>query len=358
MCNPKNIDAVVWDGFIKKGAVPFDTHILQPASLLLNLYGEDIRTRAFTTRDWENGELVLRPDFTVPVALDYLSKLKKTSKTEQAEHRYCYKGTVFRATDGDKIRRKEEGQIGFEIIGAQSPEDAEIEVFSAFYNIFKNYDVDFVFSDINLLFSAISDLKTSSWRKAFLNRHIWRPARFMELLERFAFAGDCQNEMVDEYAVVHSPEIGLRTIKEVQTRMHLLENDAQTPPLAEKEKERIKQLLAIRVSASQAVNALNELDFDSPAFGVRLKAFDKCGIDIERLTFEACYGQTSMEYYDGFIFGGYLRNHLNGLPIITGGRYDALMDALGAEKKVAAMGGVFRNNLFNRLEGKKADYGA
>ncbi|MDC3265334.1 hypothetical protein OAU61_04555, partial [Planktomarina temperata] len=41
--------------------------ILQPADVLLDLYGEDIRARAYVTSDPLRGEQMLRPDFTVPV---------------------------------------------------------------------------------------------------------------------------------------------------------------------------------------------------------------------------------------------------------------------------------------------------
>ncbi|MEM9242368.1 MAG: ATP phosphoribosyltransferase regulatory subunit, partial [Pseudomonadota bacterium] len=49
------------------GAVPVDAAILQPAEVLLDLYGEDIRARAYVTSDALRGEQMLRPDFTVPV---------------------------------------------------------------------------------------------------------------------------------------------------------------------------------------------------------------------------------------------------------------------------------------------------
>ena len=46
------------------GAVPVDAAILQPAEVLLDLYGEDIRARAYVTSDALRGEQMLRPDFT------------------------------------------------------------------------------------------------------------------------------------------------------------------------------------------------------------------------------------------------------------------------------------------------------
>ena len=48
------------------GAMRVEPAALQPADVLLDLYGEDIRARAFVTRD-EGAEMMLRPDFTVPI---------------------------------------------------------------------------------------------------------------------------------------------------------------------------------------------------------------------------------------------------------------------------------------------------
>jgi hypothetical protein len=53
--------------FEAAGAVPVEADILQPAETLLDLYGEDIRARAYVTSDPVRGEMMLRPDFTVPV---------------------------------------------------------------------------------------------------------------------------------------------------------------------------------------------------------------------------------------------------------------------------------------------------
>lgn len=49
------------------GARSVEAPVLVPAEALLDLYGEDIRARAYTTSDTLRGEQMLRPDFTVPV---------------------------------------------------------------------------------------------------------------------------------------------------------------------------------------------------------------------------------------------------------------------------------------------------
>ena len=53
--------------FSNSGAKIVQPAILQQADTLLDLYGEDIRARAYVTSDPFNGEMMLRPDFTVPI---------------------------------------------------------------------------------------------------------------------------------------------------------------------------------------------------------------------------------------------------------------------------------------------------
>src|SRR5215468_8447418 len=65
--------------------------LLQPAEPFLDLSGEDIRRRMYLTSDAEGRDLCLRPDLTIPVALDYLG-----SGAAGAAAAFCYFGPVFR----------------------------------------------------------------------------------------------------------------------------------------------------------------------------------------------------------------------------------------------------------------------
>ena len=78
--------------FREAGAAEIAPDILLPAESLLDLYGEDIRARAYVTQDPIRGEMMLRPDFTVPVVQAHMD-----DGAEPA--RYCYLGEVFRKQD-------------------------------------------------------------------------------------------------------------------------------------------------------------------------------------------------------------------------------------------------------------------
>ena len=67
--------------------------------------------------------------------------------------------------------------------------------------------------------------------------------------------------------------------------------------------------------------------------------------------FETSYGRTSMEYYDGFVFGFHATNHAGFSPIATGGRYDALTQRLGKGDAIPAVGGVIRPDLLIQIAG-------
>ncbi|MEM7690808.1 MAG: ATP phosphoribosyltransferase regulatory subunit, partial [Pseudomonadota bacterium] len=75
------------EGFQARGAEVFEADILQPAGALLDLYGEDIRARAFVTQDPLRGEMMLRPDFTVPLVQQHVA-------TAGGADRYTYAGEV------------------------------------------------------------------------------------------------------------------------------------------------------------------------------------------------------------------------------------------------------------------------
>ena len=82
----------------------------------------------------------------------------------------------------------------------------------------------------------------------------------------------------------------------------------------------------------------------------RMDALEKHGVDVSALDFEGSYGRTSLEYYDGFVFGFSAPNQPDLPPIATGGRYDALTRVLGRGSSIPAVGGVIRPGLLLGLQ--------
>ena len=74
----------------------------------------------------------------------------------------------------------------------------------------------------------------------------------------------------------------------------------------------------------------------------RLEAFATRWMAPETLRFEASFGRTSLEYYDGMVFGAMPRGRDDLPPVASGGRYDTLTRVLGAGRGIPAVGGMIR----------------
>lgn len=155
-----------------------------------------------------------------------------------------------------------------------------------------------------------------------------------------------------------APLIGLRGPDEIAARIAALRADAAAGPLSATEVDLLDALLAVRETSDNALENLRDIAVDLPAIlpaverlARRLDALAARGIDIARLDFEASYGRTQMEYYDGFVFGFYAENRPDLPPVATGGRYDALTRQLGQGREIPAVGGVIRPGLLLDLGG-------
>lgn len=329
-------------GFVAAGAEAVETDILLPAETLLDLYGEDIRGRAFVTHDPIMGEAFLRPDFTLPVALLHL-------ESGADEARYTYAGEVFRQQEAGSRRPPEFLQAGVEVFGGDTAR-ADAEVFALISAAVTGRGLRAVIGDIGLLRAAVAGLDTTEARRRALLRHLWRPRRFRALLKRYASAERPPRPDPDgDPFAGRGPEIGRRTREEVRARLRRLAEDAAEPPLPAGLVELLDDLMGVRETAPNALANLRTLAVDLPAIGPaidrldrRLDALSDRGIDTATLDLEVTYGRTSLEYYDGFVFG-FVDPDRPGQPAVaSGGRYDALLRALGGDHAPGAVGGVVR----------------
>ena len=120
----------------------------------------------------------------------------------------------------------------------------------------------------------------------------------------------------------------------------------------------IDELLTVSETCPFALEHLKHIAMDFPRMRDavarlerRCDALAARGVPVETLDFEAAYGRTSMEYYDGFVFGFYAEARPDLPPIATGGRYDALTARLGRGRSIPAVGGVIRPDVIESLEG-------
>ncbi len=345
-------------GFEASGAQVVQTPVLQPAETLLDLYGEDIRGRAYVTADALRGEQMLRPDFTVPVVQMHMDAMRNGA-VEPA--RYTYSGAVFRRQDEHPERDSEYLQVGYEVFDRSEPALTEADVFARISGALKGLRLRAATGDIGLLKAAVEGLDTTERRKAALRRHIWRPRRFRALLERFAGRSPAPAGRAALLAQANpmaaiTQHTGLRGEEEIAARIATLREDAATPPLSPAQVDLIEALLAVRETLPHALERLRDIAVDLPwvahavdRLAARCEALSARGVDVDGLEFEGSYGRTSMEYYDGFVFGFYAEGRPDLPPVASGGRYDALTAALGGGRSIPAVGGVIRPGLVLKL---------
>lgn len=344
------------------GAMRVEPAALQPADVLLDLYGEDIRARAFVTRD-EGAEMMLRPDFTVPIV-----QLHMDGGAEPARYTYC--GPVWRRQEWGAERPREYLQAGIEIFDGANPAAADAEAMALVVAALDDAPVELVTGDLGLVFAVIDALDTTDARKAALRRHVWRPARFRALLHRYGegqpAAAAARADLLAAERAGRTPAlvaaagaaVGLREPADVAARVARLAAEAATPPLDPAAVAGIEAVLAVAGGALPALDRLDRLARTLPGLApavartaARLDALAAHGIAPERLRFEAGFGRTSLEYYDGFVFGALPLDRPDLPPIASGGRYDALTRALGRGTGIPAVGGMVRPEALVALHG-------
>lgn len=333
--------------FRAAGAEEARPPILLPAGPLLDLYGEDIRARAFTTHDPLRGEAMLRPDMTVPVVEAHMA-------SGGGPARLCYAGEVFRRQEEDADRPREYLQVGIECLGGADPAGEDALVLATIRDALAPWGPEMATGDIGLLIAAVEGLDASPRRRAALRRHLSRPGRFRRLLERFA-ASARPRAVLDRVAtegagavVGAEPALGLRAPEEVEDRLRALAEDALAPPLDARQAEAVEAVAAWRGTMAAAVTPLRALAATLPGLAAavdrleaRAEAFAAAGIDPARLRFAPAEGRSSLEYYDGMTFVLSAGGH----AVAVGGRYDALTAALGEGRRLPAVGGVIRPGL-------------
>lgn len=347
-------------GFAANGAELVEPAALLPADMLIDLYGEDLRTRAYTTHDPNLGEYMLRPDFTVPVARMHI-------ESGVPNGRYAYAGSVWRRQEPGSSRPVEYLQCGFETFGEREIAKTDAEVFAILAEALRHAPVAPTVGDMGIILAGIDALDTIPARKAALMRHLWRPKRFTRLLERFAtrspqsatrsaLLAAAKAGTLEAYLAQYAPAIGLRTPADIEARAHKLLEDEKTPPIPPEQVTLLERALAIKAPMGKAIATLRAIARDMPglsgaidAIEARAEAMTPFGLDGYALSFEASFGRTTLEYYDGFVFGFTAENRPDLPQIAQGGRYGALTRALGHH--TPAVGGIIRPEALLALGG-------
>ena len=338
------------------GALEVEIPTLLDSRVLLDLYGEDLRSRAFITIDPVDGEKILRPDFTVPIAEMHISSNKDVGK-------YAYAGRVWRSQPFGSKNPKEYYQVGLEYFHRSSAVTADAEIFALFLQSVDDFEIDIELSDMGILRSVVLDLEISEIKKNLLLRHLWRPERFQVLFRQLSrknnasairrdFLGDMKSDQIKEHILSNGPIIGRRTVEEIEEGTKSLLAEDRSKPISGNIVKMVEKIQSMKCPLLDAFDRLSIFSSLGNKFvdacrnlGNRIETMKELGIDLENLRFATSLSQRSPEYYDGFIFSMVLRDYPGLPPIIQGGRYDALTKVLGKGKKVPAIGGIVRPEL-------------
>src|SRR5215469_13768414 len=342
-----------------RGYVCEEPSVLQPADIFLDRSGEEIRRRTFTLTDPSGRELCLRPDLTIPICHQAV-----TAKTPLPA-RICYNGLVFRHQPSEPHRPTQFFQAGAELLGLADRAQGETEIMALTVEALRAAGLkDFTvkIGDLALFGALVDALDVPSQWGARLKRHFWRAGYFEALLARMtrgaasdaqrllgSLGGLSQSEsraaiegLMD--LVADAPQ-GARTREEIVERLLEQAADAAALRLDPKIADVITRLLSVSGTASQALKDISALckgagiTLDAPlaAMEARLSALQALGIDAGHVSFAARFGR-NMEYYTGFVFELWARDKEGSVQLAGGGRYDTLLEMLGADGPVRAVG--------------------
>ena len=345
--------------FKKSGLKEINVPSLLTASDLVDLYGEDLKLRAYTTSDPVKGEQVLRPDFTLPILLKHL-------RGNSLQARYFYSGNVWRRQNFESVIPNEQYQMGFEFFDDKKNNSIllDVEAFLLINKILRKYKVNAVTGDVQILTSALEDLEISEYKRASLKRHLWRPKRFMQLLDLYS-EEKISHRNINSYKETATPigknkltkiksVYGIRTKEDIEERIEILEQELSQNLIADSERSYLLKLMQYQSNLSDASKNMLSLGNIGKKYEKAVDNFEsRVGllsehVNTSRIKFQVIYGLTTLEYYDGFVFGFQFERG-NYPPIAQGGRYDSLCSSLSQKgKSICAIGSMLRMDFLNR----------
>lgn len=342
--------------FEREGYARIEPPVLQPADVFIDLSGEDIRRRMFVTQDASGAELCLRPEYTIPACLQHLAHHGARPSG------YSYGGPVFRMRPGES---GEFLQAGLESIGRGdiAATDAEILALALEGLGLIGGPAPIVkLGDMGLLHALIDALGVAPAAKRRVIRAIVSGQGLASLSETegpgaqehagllAAIEGQAPQAakafVEDILSIAGIASVGGRSAGEIAERF--LARAANRTTLSSEAREVLERYLAISGDPDQAADAVRMLATDAgldlddavSLFEERTGFMAARGLDVSTFSFAATFAR-NLDYYTGFIFEVQDPRRSDGKPVVGGGRYDRLLEHLGAEGPIPAVGCSF-----------------
>ena len=341
--------------FAREGYPRVEPPVLQPADAFIDLSGEDIRRRMFVTQDAAGRELCLRPEYTIPVCREHLA----TVAPSPGSYGYC--GPVFRLRTGET---GEFLQAGIESIGRADAAAADAEILAIALEGLDRLGVgtcQVQLGDMGLL-NALTDAlglapaaKRRVIRSIVSGRGLALPAEAEGGPDEHAGllaaiegqAPQAAKAFVEDIlSIAGIARVGGRTAGEIAERF--LARAANRSGLSDEARAVLERYLAIGGDPDEVAIAIRTLATDAgldlgPALGDledRTGFMAARGLDVSTFTFTATFAR-NLDYYTGFIFEVHDPRRGDGKAVVGGGRYDRLLEHLGAHEPIPAVGCSF-----------------
>ena len=351
-------NAAIMAVFERAGFDQIQPDIIQPADIFLERSGEDIRARTFVFNDPAGNELCLRPDLTVPACRYHLSH----TKTPETETKYCYLGPAFRFPD-ELLSPQEFTQAGLEWFGDKADIAAEARVIKLAVSALEAAGLTGLkvsLGDLGLFNALLEDMPMPErWRRR-LRHQFWRPQAFRNLLD--TFAKPARNQRSSISANIDSLEgrdavaetsrmladqklnlVTLRSVEDIASRLAEKLADRSEQPLAEMMVVAIESYLKVSGALTDVTSGLKAISKTPRFLGAidkfeqRIAALEDQGLNPRRFHFSADFGR-ELEYYTGLVFQIEVEARNAPLAVAGGGRYDRLLQDLGAPSSIPAVG--------------------
>jgi ATP phosphoribosyltransferase regulatory subunit len=344
----------------RAGYVRVSPALLQPAEPFLDLSGEDIRRRMYLTSDPEGRELCLRPDLTIPVVRHYLASPEAGDAAG-----FCALGPVFRHRGGDLPA--EFVQADIESFGRRDTAAADAEMLSLALDATAHYGIDspeIRMGDVGLFAAMIEALELSPAWKRRLKKHFNRTGSLESDLDSLVRSASTQRPeyqgvlaalagsdpkaaralVTDLLSIAGITTVGGRTVGEIAERF-LEQSALGAGKLPQETRGVIERFLAVAGDPDEAADALRRLATDAglqldaalDLFESRTGFLAARGMDVSQIRFSTAFGR-GLDYYTGFVFEMHDTDRRIERPLIGGGRYDGLLQRLGAGEPIPAVG--------------------
>ncbi len=321
--------------------------LLLPANPFFDLAGEEFGRQLLLTTASNGVEYCLRPDFTLPIAQQYLE-----DGLLGVPAAYTYLGNIFRQQDGYPVEYE---QAGLELLGQPDANNALDQVLTFARWALAIYDItapSIRLGGVGLFEAFLEAAEIPAAWQARIRHRFGHPEAMGRLMERLSnpevratgHVPDARETVIeivtDSMLSAGLSLIGSRTPEEIADR-YLERQALDAAPIPERTVRLLQEYLSIAESAQTALDRIGAMchahgfDFEEPLYEVRNHAAALAALSPKAdVIFDASFSPR-LDYYTGIVFE---MTGSDGEVLASGGEYDRLLDRLGAEEPVTASG--------------------